>query len=55
MQVGLWSHLLFRKFDLGYLAWVHLGKEGGLKGSLMSSGVQKIEREEHQDCKTESV
>ena len=38
MQVGLWSRLLFRKFDLGYLPWIELGKEGRFKGSLMSNG-----------------
>ena len=40
MQVGLWSRLLFRKLDLGDLPWVQLGKEGRLKGSLMSNGAE---------------
>ena len=38
MQVGLWSRLLFRKFDLGHVPWVQLGKDERIKGSLMSSG-----------------
>ena len=37
MQVGLWSLLLFRKFDLGCVPWVQLGKDERIKGSLMNS------------------
>ena len=36
MQVGLWSRLLFRKFDLGYVPWVQVGNDERIKASLMS-------------------
>ena len=36
MQVGLWSRLLFRKFDLDYHPWIQLCKDVRSKESLMS-------------------